>query len=202
MTRFLLIRHAMTDLTGKILLGRTEGVHLNEEGIRQAQNLATWLSELPVAAVYSSPLERARETAGKIAESLNLELKISDDFTEMNYGRWTGLTIAEAKEDPVFGHFNKFRRSTRIPDGETMGEAQVRIVQSMEKLRQEYEGRIVAIISHADLIKSAIMRFAGINLDMFQHIEISTASVSIVEMHDDMGRILLMNGTGDLAFLK
>ena len=79
-----------------------------------------------------------------------------------------------------------------------MAEAQLRMISGLEKLRRQHQQETVAVISHADLIKAAVAYYAGIHLDMFQRIEISPASVSIIEISDDAVRILLVNDTGKI----
>ncbi|KAA9332800.1 histidine phosphatase family protein [Adhaeribacter soli] len=198
MTRFLLIRHATTDSVGKRLSGRKEGVHLNEAGLEQAQQLAQRLNHLPVSAIYSSPLERALETAEPVAQALNLQTCINRDFLEIDFGNWTNLTFEELQGQQEFQRFNAFRSCTRIPGGELMTEAQLRIVQGLEKLCRRHSGETLAVVSHADLIKSALAYYAGIHLDLFHRLEISPASVSVLEIYSDTARILLVNHTGEL----
>jgi probable phosphoglycerate mutase len=198
MTRFLLIRHATNDTVGKILAGRMAGVSLNEEGKGQARKLTDRLGHLPIAAIYSSPMERALETAAPLAAALQLEPIIEADFLELNMGDWTGRAYAEIKKEPAFTYFNTFRSCTRIPGGELMMEAQTRFVAGMQKLYAAHPQQTVAIVSHADPIKAAVAYFAGIPLDLFQRIEISPASVSIIDRYDETARILVVNDTGGL----
>ena len=200
MTRFLLIRHGNTDAVGKRLAGRTKGVHLNEEGKEQVQKLSARLKGLTISALYSSSLERALETAEPISRLLNLRIIVNDDFLELDFGDWTNKMIDEVKNDPQFNRFNIFRSSARIPGGELMPEAQLRIINGMQKLCGQHEGETIAIVSHGDIIKAAITYYAGIHLDLFQRIEISPASVRIVEVFDDTARILVVNDTGQLSF--
>lgn len=200
MIKFILIRHATNDTVGKRLTGRMEGVRLNKEGLEQAQKLAEQLSNLPITAIYSSPLERAVDTAERIAESLNLKISIYDDFTDIEFGEWTNCTFEELGEQLYFQRFNSFRSCTRIPGGELMLEAQARMIIGLDKIRQQHPNETVVIISHADLIKAAIAYYAGIHLDMFQRIEINPASVSIVEVDDEIARIQLVNFTGEITF--
>jgi probable phosphoglycerate mutase len=162
--------------------------------------LVSRLKGLPVAAVFSSPLERAVETARPVAESMNLSCIILDDFLEVDYGSWTDLPVAELTNDPVFRYFNSFRSCTRIPGGELMSEVQMRMIGGIEKLRSMYTDRTVVIVSHADPIKSALAWYAGINLDFLDRIEISPASLSIIELYDEIVRIILVNETGRLRF--
>src|SRR3982751_4279596 len=102
MTRFLLIRHAMTDSVGKSISGRSKGIHLNAEGITQAQELAVRLTNLSVDSIYSSPLERAVETALPVAELLGHHTTVWEDFLEIDFGDWTGSTIEALRAEPLF----------------------------------------------------------------------------------------------------
>jgi probable phosphomutase (TIGR03848 family) len=199
MTKILLIRHALTDSVGKRLSGRTPGISLNNEGRNQAKKLAERLSGLPIRAIYSSPLERALETADPLAQTLNLNCVTEDSLQEIDFGDWTNRTFEEIKKDILFEQFNAFRSATRIPGGEMMAEAQTRIISKLENLRTKHPQETVAVISHADIIKAAIAYYAGIPLDMFQRLEISPASVSIIELHHNFARILLVNDTGSVT---
>jgi probable phosphomutase (TIGR03848 family) len=199
MTRFLLIRHANTDSVGKRLSGRMPGIHLNEQGRKQAQTLAGRLMPLPLTAIYSSPLERAVETAAAIAKAMNLQTIINESFLEIDFGEWTNFLFEELESQPQYQLFNSFRSCTRIPEGELMLEAQARIIGGLQKLYKQHLNETVAIVSHSDLIKSAIAYYAGIHLDLFQRIAISPASVSIIELYDETARILLVNSTGTIS---
>lgn len=198
MTKFLLIRHATTAAVGKKLSGRVPGVHLDEPGRAQAQLLARHLKGQPLAAIYSSPLERAVETATPLANALKLTCALEEDFLEIDFGAWTDRSFPELELDADFKRFNSFRSGTRIPGGETMQEAQSRMLRGLEKLAFSHPGETVAVVSHSDMIKSAIAFYAGIHLDMFQRIEISPASVSVIEVYDDFAKIMLLNYTGTL----
>lgn len=198
MTKFLLIRHATTNAVGKSLSGRLPGIDLNDAGRAQAQLLAERMRNLPVAAIYSSPLERAVQTAAPIAAALDLTCNIAEDFVEIDFGKWTNKQFTELENDADFQRFNTFRSGTRIPGGETMQEAQSRMLRGLEKLASDHPEETVAVISHSDVIKSAIAYYAGIHLDMFQRIEISPASISVLEIYNDFARILSLNDTGTL----
>lgn len=193
MTKILLIRHALTDSVGKNLSGRTPGIHLNNEGRNQASRLAAFLREEKIDAIYSSPLERALETAEEIARPHNLKIISSGDFLEIDFGNWTNLGINELKDDPWFKSFNMFRSATRIPGGELMYEAQLRIVSGLQKICKNNEDQVVAVVSHADMIRSVIAWYTGIPLDMMYRIEISPASVSIIEIYDSSAKLMLLN---------
>jgi broad specificity phosphatase PhoE len=174
-------------------------VPLNAAGQAQAQKLAGRLAHLPLAAIYSSPLERALQTAAPLAQSLQLETVICGDFLELAFGEWTNSPLAALQQQPQFQRFNSFRSCTRIPGGELMAEAQLRMIVGLEKLCGQHPRETVAVVSHGDLIKAAVAYYAGIHLDMFQRIEISPASVSILELYDETARIVLVNDTGGIT---
>ena len=202
MTNILLIRHALTDSVGKRLSGRLPGVSLNATGREEAQQLASRLNHVPIAAIYSSPLERAVETAAPVAQSHQLQTIISEDFLEINFGDWTNATFAELQLHPKFQHFNTFRSHTRIPGGEMMLEAQTRVIAGLERLCQQHPQQTIAVVSHSDLIKAALAYYIGIHLDLFQRIEISPASVSVIQIYEETARILVINDTGSIPILS
>jgi probable phosphomutase (TIGR03848 family) len=194
MTKILLIRHATTDAVGHSLSGRLPGVHLNAAGMEQAEHLADRLGNFNLAEVYCSPLERAVETAKPLLARLNRSCIIEEAFIELDYGKWTNLSFKEVEDDPQFKLYNTFRSNTRIPGGEMMLQAQARMVSGLEKVAAKHPEQTIAVISHSDMIKSAIAHFAGMHLDLMQRIEISPASVSIVDLYAETARILLLNG--------
>jgi len=198
MTKLLLIRHALTDSVGQRLSGRMPSVPLNAEGQAQAQKLAERLAPVPLAAIYSSPLERALQTAAPLAQRHQLEPIVSEDFLEIDFGHWTNRTFQGLAGEPEFQRFNSFRSHTRIPGGELMLEAQARTVAGLGRLCAQHPGATVAVVSHADLLKAAVAYYAGIPLDLFQRLEISPASVSGLEIFEETAQILFLNDTGEL----
>lgn len=199
MTKFLLIRHATTDAVGKCLSGRKPGVHLNTMGLEQARLLSERLKHLPISAVYSSPLERALETAAPLCKLLDRQCQTADEFLELDFGQWTNATFQELGADAEFERFNTLRSLTRIPGGESMQEAQTRMISGLSRLAAKHPNEVVAIFSHSDMIKAAIAHYAGIHLDLFQRIEISPASVSVIEIFEDALRLVTINNTGTIG---
>lgn len=198
MNKILLIRHAQTDTAGKRLTGRSAGVFLNAEGREQARELPYRISGIKIDYICCSPLERTVETASQIAEKQELELSNSDSFLEIDYGKWTNLTVQELRGDPLFDRYNAYRSNTRIPGGETMNEVQTRTVTGIGKLCMAHPGATIAIVTHSDVIKLAILWYIGIPVDMMHRIEITPASVSVLELSDEIARLIKMNDTGIL----
>jgi probable phosphomutase (TIGR03848 family) len=195
MTTFLFIRHALCDPVGRAIAGRQAGVHLNTEGRRDAKMLARRLSELSLAAIYTSPLERAMETAEPIASRQGLVVQIAQGLNEIDFGDWTGKTFAELDQLPEWNQFNTCRSGTRIPGGEVMGEVQSRSLFELERLRQIHTdpAALVAVVSHGDVLRAIIADALGMSLDHIQRFELSPASVSILALQGQDRQILQLN---------
>src|ERR1043165_823755 len=176
MTTFFLIRHASCDGLGQTLWGRTPGVCLNEEGKLQAQQLAKTCEGMRFDAVYSSPLERALETADALASRMNLEVRRNAALTEIDYGEWSGKTFEQLHGDERWHHFNSRRSTTTVPGGESFLEVQNRVVKEIDRLSREHSEERVALVSHADPIKAAVAYYAGTPIDLIDRLEISPCS--------------------------
>ena len=191
--RLLLIRHAHHDYIGRAVAGWLPGVSLSELGRTQAAALPKRLANSLITAIYSSPLERALETAAPLAAALGMKIEIRDGLREMNFGEFTGKTMAELGGNPIWHRFNLSRGDTRAPGGELMLETQARMIAELERIRYENRDRVVAVFSHGDVIRSAVMHYAGIPLDLYQRIEIYPAAVSIIELFPHGPRIIRLN---------
>ncbi len=198
MASFILIRHGNTDMVGRVLSGRMPGVHLNAEGRMQALELAERLADIPISAICSSPIERAYETAQPIAEKKRLEIEIREGLSEVDCGELTGLNFDTLEPDERLRLFNSFRTGSRIPGGEHVMEVQKRMVGEIESLRRRDPRGLIALFSHADPIKTAIAYYAGMNLDSWDRIMISTGSVSLLVVEDHGSCIHCLNNTGKL----
>ena len=195
MTTFYLIRHASNDyLTDKKIAGWLPHVHLNEKGRKESEQMAAKLANEPIRALYSSPLERATETAEPLARKLGLKVQISEGLGEIKFGDWTDQSFKQLDADPRWARWNSFRSGTQAPKGDLMIDAQTRIVREMLVLRDKHPGESIALVTHGDIVKAAVAYFAGIPLDLFLRIEVSPASVSIIALDDHGPRILRVNG--------
>ena len=198
MTTLFLIRHASCAGLGQTLWGRTPGICLNDTGATQAQCLSDRFKNMSFDAIYSSPLERALQTATVIAESMNLDVQTCDAANEIDFGEWTGKTFDELSRDKRWRHFNNRRSVTMIPGGESFLDVQNRIVKELESLALQHGEEHVAIISHADVIRAAVAYFSAIPIDLIDRFAISPCSVSVVAMAEDNATVLTLNNTGEL----
>jgi probable phosphomutase (TIGR03848 family) len=196
MALLLLVRHAVTEATGHRLSGAAPGIHLSERGREQATRLAQRLGRIPLAAMYASPLERCVETAEPLAAAHGLSVATVPDLMEVDYGRWTGRSIAQLTRTAMWRRLQEAPSSFRFPEGEALGEVQQRSVRALEELADRHARRIVAVVSHADVIRLVVAHYAGIHVDLFQRLIVSPVSVSAVLLGDRIPRIVRMNDTG------
>ena len=198
MTTVHLIRHGTHGLLAHTLAGRMSGVRLSEAGQEQSRLLAERLAGRGgiggIEAVYSSPLERCVETAAPIASRLNLEVQVSEALIELDFGDWTGRTFESIKGDPLWPLFNTSRSLTRPPNGELMREAQARVVYFIDELRGRHgDEAAIVLVSHGDVIRSALLHYLGMPLDFWLRIEVGPASISTVEVRPWGPRVVRLN---------
>jgi probable phosphoglycerate mutase len=203
-TLVLLVRHGQTPTTGRHLPGRAPGLHLSEEGQRQAELAAKRIAELPtVDAVYSSPLERARETAAPIAAARGLKVQVDKGLLECDFGEWTGAELKELFKKPEWTTVQRYPSGFRFPSGESFGEMQVRMSSCLDRLCEQHPGGVVVAVSHADTIKAAVTQAMGAHLDLFQRTVISTCSITAIAYSRSGPMVLTVNSTGgSLAELR
>lgn len=188
-TTVLLVRHAMCDAVGRWIAGRASGVHLNQEGRRQATLLAKALGGLPLEAVYSSPLERAIETAEPLAGRLGVTIQPVLDLIELDFGEWTGRTLQELEPLPLWQAWNRARGSARIPGGECMADVVDRACRGLELIRKSHPGRMALAVTHGDVIRGVLVHLLGMPLDLILRVEVNPASVSVLRFDGSEPRI-------------
>lgn len=199
MTDLLLIRHATNDWVGSRLAGWTPGVHLNEQGRQQAQRLVARLANWPIQAIYSSPLDRALETAEPLAAQRALPVHVIEGVGETRYGDWTGQALKELTQRPEWVRIQVNPSGARFPNGEGLAEMQARMVAALDKIEAAHPKDVVTVFSHADPIKSAIAHYAGVHLDLFQRIVVNPASVTWIKLTPHGPRVMCVNDTGELV---
>lgn len=204
MTLLLLIRHGENDYvkTGK-MAGRIPGVHLNEKGQKQAQALGEALLDVPIKAIYSSPLERAMETAAPIAASHKLNIQQEPDLMDTHIGKWQGKSWKVLRLLKVWKIVQNSPSRFRFPDGESFPECQVRIVNVLERLvvKHNKPQDIVAVVFHADPIKLAVAHFLGMPLDHFQRLSCDTGSLTAIHAGEAGAHLIKLNQRPPFDFL-
>lgn len=197
------MRHGTTATTGSILPGRAPGLHLSEMGQSQASELAERIKELArkPTAIFTSPLERAKETALPIAEALRLRPLIDRGLLECDFGAWTGKKLATLSRRVEWRAVQNAPSTFRFPEGESFSEMQQRMWSTLERLAKRHRNRTIVVVSHADPIKAAVTYAQGVPLDLFQRTVISPCSLSAITFTDSTPIVLCVNNTGSLKGL-
>jgi broad specificity phosphatase PhoE len=157
--------------------------------------LATRLDSLPISSIYSSPLERAVETAEPLARRLGVKVLPLTGLNEVDFGDWTGLTLVALSEIAGWREFNIHRSTTRIPNGEIMPEVVARASGELDRIRLQHGSELVAVVSHGDVLRGLLAHSLGMPLDLLHRLEVDPASVSVLSYNGGAARVLLMNST-------
>jgi probable phosphoglycerate mutase len=197
-TTILLVRHGLTPTTGRVLPGRKPGLHLSDDGRKQAEAAAARIGKLKrVSAIYASPLERARETAMPIARVRGLALRIERGLLELDVGRWTGERLDRVSKRPEWSTVQRHPSGFRFPDGESFMEMQARMTDTLGRLVERHRGGVIVAVSHADPIKAALAHALGMHLDLFQRLAIAPGSITTIAYAGGPPMVLGVNALAD-----
>ncbi len=196
--RLYLVRHGQTTFNvDRRVPGQLPGVLLTDEGRRQAQQAAVALSAVPVSAVVSSPLERARDTAEIIARGWALPIRLDARLVDTDVGRWTGMNLDDlAKSDREWTAF--VRHTDEAPPGvERLTHVMARAVESVEDIRGDASaGDNILLVAHADIVKLIIGHYLGMHPDLARAMRVDNASISILDLHaDETAALIASNWT-------
>jgi probable phosphoglycerate mutase len=194
LTLCLLVRHAAHDLVDRVLVGRGEGVHLSDTGRREAGALCRRLKRFDIAKIQSSPRERAVETAAPVARERGLEIEICLALDELDFGLWTGCTFEGLNRDPRWLRWNRERSRSWPPGGESMQRVQERIVSHLQKLHQIHPSKCIVLVTHAEIIRAAILHVMNLPLEQWSRIEVPLASITRLQMRSRTHGIVSLGG--------
>ena len=193
MTIFRLLRHGQHDLQGRVVAGRMPGVGLSERGRAEIASIAERLAGDGVAALYSSPLQRTRESAEILAARLGLPIGFRDDLIELDFGEWTGSTFDAVRADPRWEPWRTQRSLASIPGGESMRAVQHRAVEAMFDITEGHRDEAVVAVSHGDVIRAILVFALGMPLDFYGRIEVGVGSLSTIRIDQAGIRVLAVN---------
>ena len=196
MTTLLLIRHATNPaIKGGRLVGRSPGVHLDEEGRAQASALAERLADVELAAVYTSPLERAQETAQPLAARHGLEARPHPGLLETDCGRWQGELLSKLRRRPLWRELWSCPSRVTFPGGENAWQMAARMTAALEEIHLAHPTETVAVVSHADPLRAVIACYLGGPFDLYQRLTISPASLTVLVLDKPLPRLVCLNDT-------
>jgi probable phosphomutase (TIGR03848 family) len=199
----LFVRHGTTPTTGKVLPGRAPGLHLSDVGRKQAQATAERIAGLKRApvAIYSSPLERAQETAEPLSVLLGLPVQVDIGLLECDFGDWTGAELKNLSKLREWRAVQSLPSTFQFPNGESFNAMQHRITSTLDRLATAHLGQTFVCVSHADPIKAVIASVAGVPLDLFQRFVVSPCSVTALVRGQAVSHVLCVNSTTSLTEL-
>jgi len=193
MTVFHLVRHGEHVRAGRVLAGRTPGVGLSERGRAEIAVVAERLAGEKITALYASPMQRTRETADILAARLALPVGYREDVIELDFGEWTGLTFDQVRADERWELWRACRSIAAVPGGESMRQVQDRAVGALLDLHRTHHDATVAIVSHGDVIRAAVLFALGMPIDSYSRLEIGLASTSTIRIDDAGIRVSVLN---------
>jgi len=185
------VRHANTRDTGVRLSGRAPGVHLTSGGRHEARVLADALAPMGITHVYSSPLERAVETASVIANRLRRSVDVTPLFNEIDFGEWTGRAFTELDGVPAWTTFNTHPDEAEIPGGESPAAVVERGRRALCALRARHRHGDLAVVTHGDVIRLTLATLLSMPLGAFRRMAIAPASISCVQLGDETEPVLV-----------
>ena len=196
--QIVLLRHGATDWN---LQGRCQGSsdrRLTEVGLRQAEQIATQLGNETIHAIYSSSLERARQTAALVSRPHNLPVMIEDDVRELDHGELEGLTFNEIKAK--FSEFLTIWRTTpaelQIPGGERLADVAERAWRALSRIAQRHQtDQTVVVVSHNFPILGVVCRVTGTDLNNYRSFHLDPCGVTrITQQRNGLWEVTHVNG--------
>jgi probable phosphomutase (TIGR03848 family) len=197
-TTILFVRHGETPTTGRLLPGQTPGLHLSDRGREQVKKTAESIAATGVvSAIYTSPMERTRETAAALEEALALKATVLPGLADADVGEWANRELRALAKLPEWRTVQRYPSGFRFPGGESFTEVTGRAHGAVDRMLREHPGQTVAAVSHADPIRIILAAALGSPIDLFQRLVVAPASTSAVAYSMDGPIVLFMNATAD-----
>lgn len=193
MALVILIRHGQTDenVSGKI--SGQGPAPLNVRGREQARFAAEVLTGLGVTHIFSSPVERARQTATILAQHLQLSIAEMADLREVEYGEWEGRFFHEIRQSPIAHQVFNDPVHAVFPSGESLPAVQERGVQVIETVRSSHPRGVLAVVSHGDVIRTVLAHYLGMPFNEYRRINLDLGALSVLELFEDWVRVKTVN---------
>ena len=203
MSTLIFLRHAHSQANeSNLLAGRTPGVLLSKKGQRQALQLVERIGKAKLDQVHISPMARCQLTIDPWLESRYSSaieaLDIREEFTEMDYGDWSGKKLASLRRSPLWKPIQETPSKVKFPGGESFRQAQKRAVDGCEDLLSSRGNKFHLVVSHSDLIKLIAVHYLESHIDAFQRIDISQASFTVIQRNRGSLNIISINSASDL----
>jgi len=200
MTEIILVRHGETEWNRREIFRGRSNIELSEAGARQAELLASYLSQVEIAAIYSSPLRRALKTAEAIASYHGLDVKPTPGLIDLDYGEWQGLPRQEVREGyrELYAEWLENPHRVKMPAGESLDNVRERAIGVVDRVICQHEGRVV-LVSHRVVNKVLVCALLGLDSSHFWNIRQDVCAVTVFTYEN--GRFILTRHN-DISFLR
>lgn len=193
--RLLLLRHGETAWNRERRYQGWTDTPLSTIGLQQAEAAARELKEHAFAAVYASPLLRARDTAAAIARPHGLEVETDPAFKELGFGEWEGLTLdeARARDAALYEGWAKTPHLVSPPGAETLVQVRERVLAGLDRLRAGHKDDVVCLVAHGIPVRILILEALGLGLDRIWSLHSAPTGISELEFRGDWTALHRMN---------
>jgi broad specificity phosphatase PhoE len=195
MTQIYLVRHGQTAWNKEEIFRGRSDVPLNETGLREAELAAEFFRGLEIRAIYSSPLSRASQTAGKIAGVLSLEVEPLEGIVDMSFGVWEGRPLREIKasDGDRYRQWQEEPHRLRLPGGETLDEVRKRSMAALEAVIRGHGEEAVVLVTHRVINKVILCAVLGLDNSHFWQLSQDTTAINLIQFRHGKYYLLLMN---------
>lgn len=205
-TQVFLIRHGESEWNNDHLYTGQSDVALSELGRAQAQRVAERLASAGITAIYSSPLQRAQDTARPLSALTRLPVRIEPGLTEINHGLWQGLTVEQVREK-FSGQYERWRAQPHLvvmPEGESLSDVAARAAPVLLRIHRAERGGKIAVCSHDATLRVLVSVAQGLSLDRFWDWDMENASLNLIEARGDaeIFQLVCLNDTAHLAGVR
>ncbi len=193
----ILVRHGETCWNKDLKFQGNRDISLNETGFEQANRVSDYLASEDIDSIYSSDLKRALNTAERIADPHDLEVKADRELREMNFGEWEGLTYQEIEKEYPDIIAEWFRDPTAIspPGGEKLPDFQNRVVDAFEEILNGFSGSKILVVSHGGAIRVYLASLLKMPLKLHWRLELNNTGICVVKFYDKKPILSLFNST-------
>ena len=197
MTRIILVRHGQTPWNKDRIFRGSRDIPLNDTGREEARLAGEWLKGEAIQAAYCSPLSRARDTGEAISRHHGLKVEDLPGLTDICYGDWEGLPLAEVKVKyaDLYRRWETAPQTVRFPGGETLEEVKTRAMAAVQEAVRRHPGQTVLLAAHRAVNKVLIAALIGLDNSHFWRIGQDTTAINRFERSGDTWQIMGLNDT-------
>lgn len=203
-TSFLLIRHGHTKATEEGRLYTDPSAEMTNEGFRQAHAISHWVRDHRPDCLLSSTAKRVITTAEVIGKELNMPVRKIDHLNEWDVGEWEGRTYLDIKKNnpEMYKSWSQDPIMNRPPGGESVADMVERVKERIQFLISEYDGKTVALVTHAGIVRAVLIHALGMPVHNFWRISVPVGTISRVDFSASFATVHYISVQPDLPSLS